>query len=64
MDFYKRGKKGHIKKDRRSKINGYGGKSPNKSVNKLPEWVTNKPVVAYTKELAIATMTRNNNKYK
>ena len=36
-------KKGHTKKDCRSKGNGSGGNPPKKSVNELPEWVTNKP---------------------
>ena len=42
---HKCGKKGHIQKDCRSKGNGSSGNSSKKSTNKLPEWVTRKPVV-------------------
>ena len=56
---HKCGKKGHLKKYCRSKGNGSGGNLPKKSENKLPYWVTKKPVVSYTKYLATSTMTRN-----
>ena len=58
------GKKGHTRKDCRSKGNGSSGNSPKKSTNELPEWVTNKLVVSDTKDLTTATMTCNKNKYK
>ena len=53
-----------VKKDCRSKGNVHGGNTPMKSPNELPEWVTKKPVVSDTKDLATATMNRNNKKYK
>ena len=62
--FHKWGKKGHIKKDCRSKGNGSSGKSPKKSTNKLPEWVTQNPVVSDTKYLITSNKTLNNKKYK
>ena len=55
---------GQIKPDCRSKANGSSGKTPKKSINELPEWVTRKPVVSDTKYLKTATMTRNDKKYK
>ena len=58
------GKKGHIQKDCRSRVNGSSGNTPNKSTNDIPEWVTRKPVVSDKKYLTTATMTRNNKKYK
>ena len=51
------GKKGHIKKDCRSKIHGSSGNTPKKSINELPIWVTRKPVDSDTKYLITATMT-------
>ena len=57
-------KRGHIQKYCRSKGNGSSGESPNNSTNKLPEWVTKKPVVSDIKYLTTAIMTRNDNKYK
>ena len=56
--------KGHIKKDFRSKLNVYDGDPPKKSTNKLPEWVTKKPVVSDIKDLTTSTITRNKKKYK
>ena len=61
---HKCSKNGHIKKDCSSKGNGSGGNPPKKSANNLPEWVTKKPFVSDTKDLATATMTRNHNQYK
>ena len=61
---HKCGKKVHIKKDCRSTGNGSNGNTPKKSINKLPEWFTRKPVVSDTKDLTTATMNRNNKKYK
>ena len=56
-------KKGHPKKYCRSKVNGSGGNPPKKSPNDLPEWVTKKPVVSDTRDLATSTMTCNHKKY-
>ena len=61
---HKCGKKGHIQKDCRSKGNGSSGTPHKKSTNELPECVTRKPIVSDTKDLKIATMIFNNNKYK
>ena len=61
---HKCGKKGQIKKDCRSTVNGSSGNTSKKSINELPEWVTRKPVVSDTKDLTTSTMTRNNKKYK
>ena len=55
---HKWGKKGHIQKNCRSKENGSSGKSPKKSTNELPEWVTKKPVVLDTKYLKTANVVR------
>ena len=55
---------GTFKKYLRSKRNGYGGNPSKNSTNYIPEWVTNKPVVSYTKDIATATITHNNNKYR
>ena len=57
-------KKGHIKKDCSSTGNGSSGNTPKKSINKLTEWVTRKPVDSETKDLTTATITRNDKKYK
>ena len=64
MTCHKCGKKGHMKKDYKPKGYGYVGNTPKKSTTELPEWVTKKPVVLYTKYLAKAIITRNKNKYK
>ena len=56
---HKCGKKGHIKKDCKSKVNGSSGNTPKKSINELPEWVTMNPVVSDTKYMTTATMTRS-----
>ena len=64
MTCHKWDKKGHIKKDCRSKVNGSSGNPPKKSTNELPGWVTNKPIVSDTKDLATATMTLNHKKCK
>ena len=40
MTCHKCGKKGHNKKNCRSKENGSGGNPPGKYPNELPEWVT------------------------
>ena len=64
MTCHKCSKKVHINKDFRSKGNGSGGNPPKKYAKDLPEQVTKKPVVSYTKDLATATMTCNNKKYK
>ena len=61
---HKYDKKGHIKKDCRSTGHGSSGNTPKKAIDKLPEWVTRKPVESDTKDLITATMTRNNKKYK
>ena len=61
---HKCGKKVHIHKDCRSKLNVSSGNSTKNSTNQIPEWVTKKPVVSDTKDLTMATMTCNNNKYK
>ena len=52
------GKKGHIKKDRRSKGHGSSVNTPKNSINELPKWVTRKPVDSDTKDLKTATTTR------
>ena len=57
------GKKFHIHKDCRSKVNGSSRNPPKKSTNELPEWVTKNPVVLYTKDLETSTTTLNNKKY-
>ena len=59
---HKCGKRGHIQIYCRSKENGSSGKTPKKSINELPEWVTRKPVVSDTKDLTTATMTHNDRK--
>ena len=64
MAYNKCGKKGHIKKDCRSKGTGSSGNPHKKSANELPEWVTKKPVSSDTKDLTKATMTCNNKHYK
>ena len=64
ITFHKWGKKGHIQKDCRSKVNCSSGNSPKNSTNELPECVTRKPVVSDTKDLTTANITCNNNKYK
>ena len=61
---HKFGKKGHIKKDCSSTVNGSNGNIPKNSINELTYWVTRKPVVSDTKYLTKATMNRNNKKYK
>ena len=61
---HKCGKRGHIRKNCRSKGNGSSGKSPKNSTNELLEWVTIKPVVSDTKYLTTSTMTRIKKKYK
>ena len=61
---HKCGKKGHIQKDCRSKLNGSSGSTLNKSINELPEWVTRNPVDSDTKDLTTSTMICNNKKYK
>ena len=61
---HKCGNKGHIQKDCRSKGNGSSGRTPKKSTNELPKWVTRKPVDSDTKDMITATMTCNNKKYK
>ena len=60
---HKCGKKGHIQKDCRSKVNVSSGNTPKNSTNELPEWVTRKPVVSDTKNLTTATMTCNIKNY-
>ena len=57
---HKCGKNGHIQKDCRSKGNVSGGNPPNNSTNKLPEWVTKKPVVSDNKDMTRDTTTLNN----
>ena len=57
-------KKGHIKKDCRSKVHDSSVNTPKKSIIELLEWVTRKPVYSDTKDLITATMTRNNTKHK
>ena len=61
---HKCGKKIHINKYCRSKVNGSSGNPPKNSANDLQWWVTNKPVISYTKNIATATMNCNNKKYK
>ena len=61
---HKCGKKGHIKKDCRSKIHGSSVNTPKKSINELTKWVTRKPVDSDTKDLITTTMTHKNKKYK
>ena len=61
---HKCGKKGHIQKDCKSKVNGSSGNTPKKSMNELPEWVTRKPVDSDNQDLTTATMNRNEKKYK
>ena len=61
---HKRGKKGNHQKDCKSKRNGYGGNPYKKSTDELPEWVTRKPIVSDTKDMATSTMTHNNKKHK
>ena len=58
------GKKGHIKKDCRSKGHGSSVNTPKKSINELPKWVTRKSVDSDTKDLITATTTHNNKKYQ
>ena len=43
---------------------GISDRTPKKSINELPEWVTRKPVDSDTKDLTTATMNRNDKKYK
>ena len=62
MTCHKCGRKGHIQKECRSKVNGSGGIPPKNSTHELPEWVTKKTVVLDTKYLTMDTMNRN--KYK
>ena len=57
MIVHKCGKKGHLKREGRSKGNDYSGNPSNKYINYLPEWVTNKTVVSDTKTLATDTTT-------
>ena len=64
VTYHNCGKNGHDQKDCRSKENGSTGNLPKKSTNVLPEWVTNKPVVSYTKITATSTMTHNNKNHK
>ena len=64
MTCHKCGKKGNTQKDCRSKGNGSGGNPPKNSTNELPEWVTKKPIVSDTKDIATVTIPHNNNKYK
>ena len=61
---HKYGKKGHINKYFKSKVNGSGGNPSKKSSNDLPEWVTKKPIVSDTKDLATSTINRKGKKYK
>ena len=63
MSCHKYGKRGHIKKYYRSKVNGSSGNPPKKSTNELTEQITNKPVVSDTKDLSKSTMTHNNKQY-
>ena len=60
---HKCGKKGHIQEDCRSTGTGFSGNPPKKSTNELPECVTKKPVLSYTKYLVTFTMTLNNKRY-
>ena len=52
VTYHKCGKKVHIKKDCKSKVTRYSGNPLNNSKNELLEWVTKKPVVSDTKDLA------------
>ena len=61
---HKCGKKGHIQKNCKSKVNGSSGNTPKKYINETPEWVTRKPVDSDTKDLTTDTMIRNDKKYK
>ena len=45
MTCHYRGKKVHIQRYCRSKLNASGGNPPKNSANDLPEWVTMKTVV-------------------
>ena len=64
MTFDKCSKKGHTRKECRSKGTGSSGNPPRKSKSELPEWVTKKTVVSDTKDPATATRIQKNNKYK
>ena len=61
---YKYGKKGHIQKDRTSKLTSSSGNPPKNPTNKIREWVTKKPVVSDTTNLETVSMILNNNNYK
>ena len=58
------GKNGYFQKYCRSEVNFYSGKLSKNSTNEIPEWVTNKPVVLNTNDIAIYTTTHNNNNDK
>ena len=51
---------GHIKKGCRSKGTVSSGNPPNNSTKDLLKWLTKNPVVSDTKDLATATIPRNN----
>ena len=54
------GKKGHLRKDLRSKIT-YSSENPSmKYTNEISEWITKNSVVSDTKHLATTTMNHNN----
>ena len=56
---HKCGKKGHLKRNRKSNRNGYDGEMSNKLTRKLPKWVTKKSVILDVENLTTATMNRN-----
>ena len=58
------GNKGHIHKYCMSKGNGSNGDPSKKSINEIPEWLTNKVFVPDTKYMRTATINLNSNKYK
>ena len=64
MTCHRCGKKGHIQKYCRSKVNGSGGNQPKKSPNDILEWVHKKHVVSDTNFLTTDTTNRKNSKYK
>ena len=57
---HKCGKKGHIKRNCKSNINGSDGGLSKRSTRELPKWVINKPVISYVPYLTTDTMNCNN----
>ena len=62
LTCHKYGKKGYIKKYFRSKGTGYIAKTPEKSANKCPEWVTKNDVISDTKYIVTCLMNHKKKK--